>query len=66
MFLYTFLACMFCFPNTDHVVFSREFAFCLFVNKNAVSSYGSCLLLFRSEYRTSVKSSVKISHKCKD
>ena len=24
--------CMICFPNSDHVMFSREFAFCLFVN----------------------------------
>ena len=23
---------MFCFPNTDHVMFSREFVFCLFIN----------------------------------
>ena len=23
---------MFCFPNSDHVMFSREFAFCLFIN----------------------------------
>ena len=22
----------FCFPNSDHVMFSREFAFCLFIN----------------------------------
>ena len=29
---YTFLPCMFCFPNSDHVMFSREFAFCLFIN----------------------------------
>ena len=26
------LACMFRFPNSDHVIFSREFAFCLFIN----------------------------------
>ena len=25
-------SCMFCFPNSDHVIFSREFAFCLFIN----------------------------------
>ena len=24
--------CMIGFPNSDHVMFSREFAFCLFVN----------------------------------
>ena len=24
-------SCMFCFPNSDHVIFSREFAFCLFI-----------------------------------
>ena len=29
---YTFLACTFCFPNSDHVMFSRESAFCLFIN----------------------------------
>ena len=29
---YTFLPCMFCFLNSDHVMFSREFAFCLFIN----------------------------------
>ena len=23
---------MFCFPNSDHVIFPREFAFCLFIN----------------------------------
>ena len=23
---------MFCFPNSDHVMFFREFAFCLFIN----------------------------------
>ena len=23
---------MFCFPNSDHVIFSREFAFCLCIN----------------------------------
>ena len=23
---------MFCFPNSDHVMFSREFFFCLFIN----------------------------------
>ena len=28
----TFLACMFCFPNLDHVIFSRECAFGLFIN----------------------------------
>ena len=27
-----FLACMFCFPNSDHVKFSRKFAFCLFID----------------------------------
>ena len=27
-----FLACKFCFPNSDHVMFSTEFAFCLFIN----------------------------------
>ena len=32
------------FPNTDHVMFSREFAFSLFINKNALSSCESCLL----------------------
>ena len=26
----TFLACMFYFPNSDHVMFFREFDFCLF------------------------------------
>lgn len=25
-----FLACMLCFPNSDHVILSREFPFCLF------------------------------------
>ena len=25
-------SCMFCFPNLDHVMFSRKFAFCLFIN----------------------------------
>ena len=29
--LYTFLSCMFCFRNTDHVMFFRKFAFCLFM-----------------------------------
>ena len=29
---YTFLALMFCFHNSDHVMFSREFAFCLCIN----------------------------------
>ena len=24
-------SCMFCFPNSDHVIFSREFAFSLFI-----------------------------------
>ena len=28
----TLLACMFCFPNSDHVKFSRKFAFCLYLN----------------------------------
>ena len=23
---------MFCFPNSDHAMFSREFTFCLFIN----------------------------------
>ena len=23
---YTFVACKFCFPNSDHVIFSKEFA----------------------------------------
>ena len=23
---------MFCFPNSDHVIFPREFPFCLFIN----------------------------------
>ena len=27
-----FLACMFCFPNLSYVIFSRDFAFCLFWN----------------------------------
>ena len=27
-----FLACMFCLPNSDHVMFSWEFAFCLLNN----------------------------------
>ena len=26
-----FSACMLCFPNSDHVMLSREFAFCLFI-----------------------------------
>ena len=29
---WAFLACMFCFPNLGYVMFSREFAFCLFWN----------------------------------
>ena len=29
---YTFLPCMFCFLNSDHMMFSRQFAFCLFIN----------------------------------
>ena len=29
---YTFIPCMFRFPNSDHFMFSREFAFCLFIN----------------------------------
>ena len=29
---YTFMPCMFRFPNSDHFTFSREFAFCLFIN----------------------------------
>ena len=24
--------CKICFPNSDHVMISREFAFCLFIN----------------------------------
>ena len=24
--------CMICFPSSDHRMFSREFAFCLFIN----------------------------------
>ena len=61
---------MFCFPNTDHVMFSRELPFlssltrsllvavslaCLvisFVVKDACA----IMLLFRLEYKTSVKS----------
>ena len=27
----TFLACMFCFPISDHMMFSTEFAFCMHV-----------------------------------
>ena len=26
------MPCMFRFPNSDHFMFSREFAFCLFIN----------------------------------
>ena len=29
---YTFIPCMFRFPNSDHFMSSREFAFCLFIN----------------------------------
>ena len=29
---YTFLPCMCCVPNSDHVMFSKEFAFRLFIN----------------------------------
>ena len=29
---YTFLPSMFCLPNSDHVMFSREFAVCFFIN----------------------------------
>ena len=28
----TVLACMFCFPNSDHVLFARECAFFLVIN----------------------------------
>ena len=59
---------MFGFPNTDHVMFSREFAFSIFINENALSSVslaclgisfvvkdtGAVMLLFRLEYKTSV------------
>ena len=31
-FIYTFSACMFCFPNSNHVMFPRKFAFCLHIN----------------------------------
>ena len=29
---WTFLACTFCFPNSDHLTLSRKFSFCLFTN----------------------------------
>ena len=31
--------CMICFPNSDHVMFSREFAFCLFINHAYIPTY---------------------------
>ena len=31
-FTESFLAYIFCFPNSDHVIFSREFAFSLFID----------------------------------
>ena len=30
---------MFCFPNSDHVMFSREFDFCLFNNYAYVGNW---------------------------
>ena len=58
---------MFSFPITDHVMFSREFAFSLFINNNVLSSRGfsmgisfvvkdagAIMLLFPLEYKTSV------------
>ena len=58
---------MFSFPITDHVMFSREFAFSLFINNNVLSSRGfsmgisfvvkdavAIMLLFPLVYKTSV------------
>ena len=38
-----FLACMFCFPNSDHVIFSREFAFCLFIIMHTYAHGCTCI-----------------------
>ena len=34
----TYLTCTFCFPISDHVMFSREFAFCFFVSYSYIST----------------------------
>lgn len=36
---WAFLACMFCFPNLGYVMFSREFAFCLFWNCTCIYTW---------------------------
>ena len=36
---YTFMPCMFRFPNSDHFMFSREFAFCPFINYTYVCTW---------------------------
>ena len=33
----------FCFPNSDHVMFSREFAFCLFINYDTCAGGFTCI-----------------------
>ena len=39
----TFLACTFCFPTSDHVMFSWEFSFCLFISYAYICT---CIRLF--------------------
>ena len=36
---YTFLPCMVCFTNSNHVMFSRKLAFCLFINYAYIGSW---------------------------
>ena len=36
---YAFIPCMFRFPNSDHFIFSGEFAFCLFINYGYVCTW---------------------------
>ena len=42
---YTFLAGMFCFPKSDHVMLSREFAFCFPTNY-------ACTCMWMQVYKT--------------
>ena len=56
---YTFIPCMFRFPNSDHFMFSREFAFCLFINYAYVCTW---MHVYKTTFEKKKNSSLGFRH----
>ena len=59
--------CMICFPNSDHVMFSREFAFCLSLIMHTQARGCTCIRRHLKKQniflRYKLKTSIRISNR---